>query len=89
MPSAKLTSIGALDVAAQRGVRVPEDLAVMGFDDIDAAGLVSSGLTTMANPAREIGQAAAVRLLERLRGAVDEPSTELVVPARLVRRQSG
>ncbi|MER7363091.1 substrate-binding domain-containing protein [Nonomuraea wenchangensis] len=81
-------AIGALDVAAQRGLRVPEDLAVMGFDDIDAAGMVSPGLTTMANPAREIGQATAVRLLERLRGAIDEPSTELVVPARLVRRQS-
>ncbi|MBT2231561.1 substrate-binding domain-containing protein [Nonomuraea sp. NEAU-A123] len=81
-------AIGALDVAAQRGLRVPEDLAVMGFDDIDAAGMVSPGLTTMANPAREIGQATAVRLLERLRGTVDEPSTELVVPARLVRRRS-
>ncbi|UBU18195.1 substrate-binding domain-containing protein [Nonomuraea gerenzanensis] len=81
-------AIGALDVAARRGLRVPEDLAVMGFDDIDAAGLVSPGLTTMANPAREIGQATAVRLLERLRGTIDEPSTELVVPARLVRRQS-
>jgi DNA-binding LacI/PurR family transcriptional regulator len=81
-------AIGALDVAAQRGLRVPEDLAVMGFDDIDAAGMVSPGLTTMANPAREIGQATAVRLLERLRGAAGEPSTELVVPARLIRRQS-
>ncbi|MEU6786600.1 substrate-binding domain-containing protein [Nonomuraea angiospora] len=81
-------AIGALDEAARRGLRVPEDLAVMGFDDIDAAGLVSPGLTTMANPAREIGQATAVRLLERLRAAIDEPSTELVVPARLVRRQS-
>ncbi|MEV4355083.1 substrate-binding domain-containing protein [Nonomuraea sp. NPDC049625] len=81
-------AIGALDEAARRGLRVPEDLAVMGFDDIDAAGMVSPGLTTMANPAREIGQATAVRLLERLREAIDEPSTELVVPARLVRRQS-
>ncbi|MFC7584892.1 hypothetical protein ACFQYP_14970 [Nonomuraea antimicrobica] len=42
----------------------------------------------MANPAREIGQATAMRLLERLRGAIDEPSTELIVPARLVRRES-
>ncbi|TYB56553.1 LacI family DNA-binding transcriptional regulator [Nonomuraea sp. PA05] len=81
-------AIGALDVAARRGLRVPEDLAVMGFDDIDAAGMVSPGLTTMANPAREIGRATAMRLLERLRGAIDEPSTELVVPARLVRRHS-
>ncbi|MGW4795962.1 substrate-binding domain-containing protein, partial [Nonomuraea sp. NPDC004297] len=81
-------AIGALDVAARRGLRVPEDLAVMGFDDIDAAGMVSPGLTTMANPAREIGRATAARLLDRLGGAIGEPSTELVVPARLVRRRS-
>ncbi|MEV0831279.1 LacI family DNA-binding transcriptional regulator [Nonomuraea rubra] len=81
-------AIGALDVAALRGLRVPDDLAVMGFDDIDAAGMVSPGLTTMANPAREIGQATATRLLERLGGTIGEPSTELVIPARLVRRHS-
>jgi DNA-binding LacI/PurR family transcriptional regulator len=50
--------------------------------------MVSPGLTTMANPAREIGRATATRLLERLRGAIGEPSSELVVPARLVRRRS-
>ncbi|MBB5081773.1 substrate-binding domain-containing protein [Nonomuraea endophytica] len=82
-----IMAIGALDAAAARGLRVPEDLAVMGFDDIEAAGLVSPGLTTMANPAREIGMACARLLLNRLSGTA-EPYTEIVVPARLVRRTS-
>ncbi|NUT45332.1 MAG: substrate-binding domain-containing protein [Thermoactinospora sp.] len=83
-----LMAIGALDTAEARGLRVPDDLAVMGFDDIEAAGLVSPGLTTMANPAREIGQASATRLLERLEGRLAEPYSEIVIPARLVRRRS-
>ncbi|WP_425581772.1 substrate-binding domain-containing protein [Streptosporangium vulgare] len=50
------------------GCAFPRTWPVMGFDDIEAASLVSPGLTTMANPAREIGQACARRLLERLAG---------------------
>ncbi|WP_436757805.1 substrate-binding domain-containing protein [Streptosporangium sp. V21-05] len=83
-----IMAIGALDTAEERGLRVPADLAVMGFDDIEAASLVSPGLTTMANPAREIGQACARRLLERLGGGTAELSAETVIPARLVRRRS-
>ncbi|MEV4756927.1 LacI family DNA-binding transcriptional regulator [Micromonospora sp. NPDC049559] len=83
-----MMAIGALDVARTRGLRVPEEIAVMGFDDIEAASLVSPQLTTMANPAREIGQACGRLLLDRLGGAAGNPSAEVVVPARLVRRQS-
>ncbi|GAA0380446.1 hypothetical protein Acor_02000 [Acrocarpospora corrugata] len=84
-----LMAIGALDAAGGRGLAVPGDLAVMGFDDIDAASLVRPRLTTMANPAREIGRACGMRLLERLSG---EPAAlipmEIVIPARLVERES-
>jgi DNA-binding LacI/PurR family transcriptional regulator/AcrR family transcriptional regulator len=83
-----IMAIGALGVAKERGLRIPDDLAIMGFDDIEAAGLVSPGLTTMANPAREIGQACARRLLERLHGPANGPCVEVVIPARLVRRGS-
>jgi DNA-binding LacI/PurR family transcriptional regulator/AcrR family transcriptional regulator len=82
-----IMAIGALETAALRGLRVPDDLAVMGFDDIEAAGLISPGLTTMANPAREIGQACARLLLDRLSGQA-AGYREVVIPARLVRRQS-
>ncbi|GAA1851753.1 LacI family DNA-binding transcriptional regulator [Asanoa iriomotensis] len=82
-----MMAIGALDAARERGLRVPEDLAVMGFDDIDAASLVTPGLTTIANPAREIGMACARLLLDRIDGA-EGPAREIVIPTRLVRRQS-
>ncbi|MFC5828316.1 substrate-binding domain-containing protein [Nonomuraea insulae] len=81
-------AIGALDVAVERGLRVPDDVAIMGFDDIESASMVTPRLTTMANPAREIGQACARRLLDRLAGKVSEPYSEVVIPARLVRRES-
>jgi LacI family transcriptional regulator len=83
-----MMAIGVLDAARARGLRVPEDLAVVGFDDIEAASLVSPQLTTMANPAREIGQACGRLLLDRVTGTVARPASEVVVSARLVRRQS-
>ncbi len=61
----------------------------MGFDDIEAASLVSPRLTTMANPAREIGRACGERLLARLLGHADRGARRRsIIPARLVRRQS-
>ncbi|GAA3599586.1 hypothetical protein GCM10022419_099300 [Nonomuraea rosea] len=83
-----LMAIGALDVAVERGLRVPHDVAIMGFDDIEAASMVTPRLTTMANPARAIGQASARRLLDRLGGKVAEPNTEVIIPARLESRES-
>ncbi|GAA0910216.1 LacI family DNA-binding transcriptional regulator [Virgisporangium aurantiacum] len=81
-------AIGALDAARERSLRVPDDLAVMGFDDIEAASLVSPQLTTMANPAREIGQACGRLLIDRISDAVGGDATEVIIPARLIRRQS-
>jgi LacI family transcriptional regulator len=82
-----MMAIGALDAARERGLAVPDELAVMGFDDIEAASLVTPQLTTIANPAREIGVACARLLLDRINGAADPPR-EIVIPTRLVRRQS-
>ncbi len=81
-------AIGALDAARQSGLDVPGDLAIMGFDDIEAATLVSPRLTTMANPARKIGQECGRLLLDRLSGTMTGPPGETIVPARLVRRPS-
>lgn len=81
-------AIGALDAARQSRLEVPGDLAIMGFDDIEAATLVSPQLTTMANPARKIGQECGRLLLDRLSGTMTGPPSETIVPARLVRRQS-
>jgi len=61
-----LMAIGALDAARALGLAVPGDVAVLGVDDIDAAGLVSPALTTVRVPAQEIGRVAGEQLLARI-----------------------
>jgi len=55
-------AIGAMRAARQLGLRVPEDISVVGFDDIDLAALVDPALTTVHQPIRQKG-VDAVRLL--------------------------
>lgn len=61
-----MMALGAMSVARDAGLRVPHDLAVVGFDDIPIAALTSPGLTTMAMPKGELGQAAATILGKQL-----------------------
>ena len=83
-----IVAIGALDTARQRGLRIPRDVAILGFDDIEAAALISPALTTMANPAREIGQAVGRLLLQRLDEPEPTPPQAIVFACRLTRRDS-
>jgi LacI family transcriptional regulator len=77
-------AVGALQAAAERGLRVPEDLSVAGFDDIDLSRATRPMLTTVRQPLQELGRMAVtllVRLLERheLEALHVELATELVV----------
>ncbi len=83
-----MIAIGVLDIARDRGLRVPTDLAVVGFDDIDAALLTHPPLTTVVNPGEEIGQAAGSVLLDRIRGDYSGAPRRLTVSGRLVVRSS-
>ena len=83
-----LIAIGALDVARERGISVPEDLAIVGYDDIDAASLVSPSLTTVINPAREIGQTAGALLLDRMTGKYSSNTREVTIANQLIVRDS-
>jgi LacI family transcriptional regulator len=58
-------AIGALQAARERGIKVPEQLSVVGFDDVEAAEIVTPPLTTIRQPLAEMGRMA-VSLLERL-----------------------
>jgi LacI family transcriptional regulator len=63
-------AIGAIQAARSRGLRVPEDLSVVGFDDVEHATIVTPALTTVRQPLAEMGRTAVsllVRLLERQR----------------------
>lgn len=61
-----MMALGAMSVARDAGLRIPQDIAVVGFDDIPIAALTSPGLTTMAMPKNELGQAAATVLGKQL-----------------------
>jgi LacI family transcriptional regulator len=65
-------AIGALEAARQEGVRIPEDIAVVGFDDIELAQYAE--LTTMRQPMYEIGRLAMEKLIHRMKGP-DTPAT--------------
>ncbi len=82
-----LTAVGVLDGLRQAGRTVPEDVAVVGFDDISIAAHTQPSLTTVRQPSREMGEAAAKLLLSRLSGE-ELPDGPLVVPTELVVRES-
>lgn len=79
-------AFGALDAARRLGVRVPAELSVVGFDDIDMAGWEGFNLTTVRQPLAEMGRAAAKLLIERIAGDDTPPPRTRVFPVELVRR---
>ena len=83
-----ILALGALVESAARGVNVPRQLSVTGFDDIELAGEISPSLTTIHIPTAEIGRRAAERLLARLEGCRVKRGEELRVDL-VVRESSG
>jgi DNA-binding LacI/PurR family transcriptional regulator len=81
-----LGALGFQDALLDRGVRVPEDIAVVGLDDIELAGRARVPLTTVRQPADQIGALAVDTLLARLRG--ERPETRRLLPPELVVRRS-
>lgn len=80
-------ALALMDRLHDAGRRVPEDLAVVGWDDIMAARYVRPGLSTVRQPVRELGALAARRLHERVTGGAARP-TPTVLETRLVLRGS-
>lgn len=81
-------AVGAIRRLEQAGRRVPEDVSVVGFDDVDIALAVSPGLTTVRQPAAEIGARAAEILIEGLVGKRPIASGLTELPVELVVRGS-
>ena len=78
---------GALQAARIRGVRVPEELAIVGFDDFGLARVLDPPLTTIRAPAREMGRRAAEFLFEVIDG--DQPRHAVVEVDMVLRRSCG
>jgi LacI family transcriptional regulator len=80
-------AIGMVRTLTARGVRVPQDTAVVGFDDIFPASLTEPPLTTVHQPMRKVGERGCDRLIELISDPTSRPKVELL-PAELVLRSS-
>jgi len=82
-----IAAIGAIRALRDANLRVPEDVSVIGFDDIPVAAYHSPRLTTIRQPLRDMGETAARILLQRMQGFKDYPE-EFAVPPELITRET-
>jgi len=82
-----MAAAGAIRALHEAGLRVPEDVSVVGFDDIPWAGFQTPSLTTVRQPLHEMGRLSAELLLERIRSEAVGPAQVAVKP-QLVARES-
>jgi LacI family transcriptional regulator len=80
-------AIGAIRVLTNEGIRVPEDVSVVGFDDIDIAKYIVPQLTTISQPLTEIGERTALTLYRQITGGTTK-GDELILPHKLIIRES-
>jgi LacI family transcriptional regulator len=83
-----ISAIGAMRAFREAGLGVPEDVSVVGFDDIAAAAYHNPPLTTIRQPLRKMGMIAAEILVKRLAGEMDEFGDSFQVEPDLVLRES-
>lgn len=82
-----LLALGAIDAAADLDLRIPEDVAIVGFDDIPPAGARPIGLTSIAVPRFEMGRTAVRLLMEQIEDPA-LPPREILLPYQLVVRRT-
>ncbi|PYI39448.1 LacI family transcriptional regulator [Arthrobacter psychrolactophilus] len=83
-----MVAIGALNVFLRAGIRVPEDIAIVGYDDVPHARQAAVTLTTIRQPAYEMGRAAGQQLLEQIERPGSREVQQRVFGAQLVQRES-
>jgi LacI family transcriptional regulator len=87
-----VSAIGAIHALKQAGLRVPEDVSVLGFDDIESLSYLGPGLTTVRQPLEEMGRMAAESVLSRIGAAGDWPNVAartVVKPELIIRETTG
>jgi LacI family transcriptional regulator len=83
-----MIAIGAIKAIESRGYRVPEDIAVIGFDDIKMASLLKPTLTTIRQPTYDMGKISVRMVVERIEGVAAEIRKKIVLPGELMIRAS-
>ena len=79
-----MTALKILEAAEQRGVRIPEDLSVVGYDNIAFGALPRIDLTTVSQHKYRQGQLAVERLLEQINGS-DQHTADILEPELVIR----
>jgi LacI family transcriptional regulator len=83
-----VSAIGAIRALKDHGLRVPEDVSVVGFDDIESASFHNPSLTTIRQPLHQMGVEAARILLQRIRGQAKFTDAVLIKPELVVREST-
>ena len=83
-----ISAIGSIRAFQEYGLRVPEDVSVIGFDDIQSAAYINPPLTTVRQPLKEMGETAARTLLDRIEGRLDDIPQIAIEPELVVRRST-
>ncbi|MCA9735076.1 MAG: LacI family DNA-binding transcriptional regulator [Deferribacteres bacterium] len=83
-----LLAIGLIQALQKLGFKIPEDIAVIGFDNIDFSRFANIPLTTVMNPARELGEKAAKLLLQQIENPAHSHPEQVVLDAPLIVRNS-
>jgi DNA-binding LacI/PurR family transcriptional regulator len=83
-----ISAIGSIRAFQEAGLRVPEDVSVVGFDDIQSAAYINPPLTTVRQPLQKMGEIAARTLLDLIEGRVKNLSEIAVEPELVVRRST-
>ncbi len=81
-----LLAIGAMRALSEAGMRVPQDVSVTGFDDVDISSYIAPPLTTVHVPKRQIGQELVTMLFDKM--AEKQVNTKLTMPTQLIIRES-
>ena len=84
-----ISAIGAMRAFQEAGLRVPEDVSVVGFDDVTSASFCIPTLTTVRQPLKRMGQIAAETLIDRLEERGEFKSEIAVEPELVVRKSTG
>lgn len=83
-----ISAIGAIRAFMDHGLRVPEDISVVGFDDIQGAAFHNPSLTTIRQPLNEMGATAARVLLQRIRSQGSSPDIVPIHPELIIREST-
>jgi LacI family transcriptional regulator len=79
---------GAIEAVKSKGLKIPKDIGIAGFDNIYFSRFIYPGLTTVQNPTKELGQSAAQVILNKLNGGADYFETTIVFNVELIERDT-